>query len=206
MVLQHVAAAARRPSPRNATPSRARSSSGLPRAEVAEHEAPAARPAHVDLSRVALERDVVAEPLGLLVGVGVAADPGEQPGVVDDHALGLVEPQALAHPQRDQGLADHVLHRLAQAQVGAQRQRRHQLGEADPRPRDRTHERSLLRRAARHRRCEVRVAAAVRSSARSAALGSIAPVVTWRLAAWMRSMTVLSSHSTGSSGSNTASR
>ena len=51
-----------------------------------------------------LQSDVVAEPLGLLVGVGVAADVDEQGGVVDDGALLLVQPDCLGQPQRDQAL------------------------------------------------------------------------------------------------------
>jgi len=45
-----------------------------------------------------LQRDVVAEPLRLLVGVRMAAHVDEQRGVVDDGALVLVEPQPLGEP------------------------------------------------------------------------------------------------------------
>ena len=78
-----------------------------------------------------LQRDVVAEPLGLLVRVGVAADVDEQRRVVDRRALLLVEPEPLGQPQRDQALPQHVLHRLPEAEVDAQRQRRDELGEAN---------------------------------------------------------------------------
>ena len=74
-----------------------------------------------------LQGDVVAEPLGLLVGVGMAADVDEQGGVVDDRPLLLVEPDPLGQPQRDQALAQHVLHRLPETEVDAERERGHQL-------------------------------------------------------------------------------
>ncbi len=38
------------------------------------------------LESISLDPDVVPEPLGLLVGVGVAANPGKEAGVVDDRA------------------------------------------------------------------------------------------------------------------------
>jgi hypothetical protein len=50
---------------------------------------------------------------------------------VHDLAFGLVEAEQLAHPQRDQGLADDVLHRLPEAEVGPERQDGHQLGQAN---------------------------------------------------------------------------
>jgi hypothetical protein len=61
----------------------------------------------------------------------VASHPGEQARVVDDLAFGLVEAEQLAHPQRDQGLADDVLHRLPEAAVGSKRQGGHQLSQAN---------------------------------------------------------------------------
>jgi hypothetical protein len=48
--------------------------------------------------------DVVAEPLGLLVSIGVTADVDEQGGVVDDRALLFVEADSLGQPQRNQAL------------------------------------------------------------------------------------------------------
>ena len=78
-----------------------------------------------------LQGDVVAEPLRLLVGVRVAADVDEQRGVVDDGALLLVEPERLGQPQRDQALPQHVLHRLPEAEVDAERERGDQLRQPD---------------------------------------------------------------------------
>ena len=77
-----------------------------------------------------LGRDVVREPLGLLVRVGVTTDVDQQRRVVDDRALVLVEPHPLGEPQRDQALPQHVLHRLAEAEVDAERQRGNELGQA----------------------------------------------------------------------------
>src|SRR5262249_55197617 len=58
-------------------------------------------PRIVDEAPVGLENNVIAEPLGLLVGIGVAANPGHQARVIDDDAIRLAKAQALAHPQRD---------------------------------------------------------------------------------------------------------
>jgi hypothetical protein len=76
-----------------------------------------------------LHRDVVAEPLGLLVRVGMAADVDQQRGVVDDRALPVVEPGQLGQPQRDPALPQHVFHRLPEPEVHTQRQGGHQLGQ-----------------------------------------------------------------------------
>ena len=44
----------------------------------------------------------------------MAADPGEEPDVVDDYPVGLVQVEPLGHPQGDQGLPQRVLHRLGE--------------------------------------------------------------------------------------------
>ena len=82
---------------------------------------------------VRLERKVIPEPFRLLVRVGVTPDPYQQRGVVDDGPLLLIETGTLGQPQRDHALAQHVLHRLAEAKVDPQRQRRHQLRQTDVR-------------------------------------------------------------------------
>ena len=82
------------------------------------------------------EGDVVAEPLRLLVGVGVAADVDEQRGVVDRCPLGLVEAEQLTESKPDQALTQDVFHRLPEAEVDPQRQRRDEFGQpnrCDPR-------------------------------------------------------------------------
>ena len=69
---------------------------------------------------VGLERDVVAEPLGLLMGVGMTADVDEQGRVVDDGSLVLAKPDRFGETHRDHGLAQHVLHRLAEPEIDPQ--------------------------------------------------------------------------------------
>ena len=57
----------------------------------------------------------------------MTADVDEQGGVIDDRPLLLVEPYALGDPEGDEALTEHVLHRLAEAEVDAERQRRDEL-------------------------------------------------------------------------------
>jgi len=85
-------------------------------------QVPHARRGHAQAARLVveldrLERDVVAEPLGLLVGVGVAAHADQQRGVVHDRPFVLVEADALGQAQRDQALSEHVLHRLPEPEI-----------------------------------------------------------------------------------------
>ena len=77
-----------------------------------------------------LECDVVAEPLGLLVRVGVTADVHQQRGVVQRRPLLVVETEPVGEPEGDDALAQDVLHRLAEAEIDAERQRSDQLREA----------------------------------------------------------------------------
>ena len=81
-----------------------------------------------------LQRDVVAEPLRLLVRVGVAADVDEERGVVDGRPVVVVEADALGEPQRDEALPQHVLHRLTEAEVDAERERGDELGQPNRAP------------------------------------------------------------------------
>ncbi len=76
-----------------------------------------------------LHRDVVTEPLRLLIRVGVTADVDQKRGVVDRRSLLRVQPSALGDAKRDQALAQHMLHRLAEPEVDAQRERSHQFGQ-----------------------------------------------------------------------------
>ena len=55
----------------------------------------------------------------------------EERRVVDGHARLLALPDPLGHPQRDEALTEHVLHRLPEPEVDPERQRRHELGEAE---------------------------------------------------------------------------
>ena len=65
--------------------------------------------------------------------IGVTSDIDQQRGVVNRRPVPLAEPRLVRQPQRDQALADNVLHRLPEPQVHAQRQRREQLGHPDGR-------------------------------------------------------------------------
>ena len=90
---------------------------------MADHEQrPAGRGGEVDQAGVVLQRGLVAEPLGLLVGVDVAADPGQHRAEVDGVALLVAEPDPLGQAERDHRLAQYVLHRLPHAEVDAERE------------------------------------------------------------------------------------
>ena len=80
-----------------------------------------------------LQRDVIAEPPRLLVRVGMTADVDEQSRVVDDRPRLLVKPDPLAKPQRDQALAQHVLHWLPETEVDPERKRRDELSQPNMR-------------------------------------------------------------------------
>ena len=80
-----------------------------------------------------LQRDVVAEPFRLFVGVGMTAHIDEQRRVVDVGALLFVQPDSIGEPERDQALPQHVLHRLTESEVDTERQRRDELRQADGR-------------------------------------------------------------------------
>ena len=77
-----------------------------------------------------LEGDVVAEPFGLLVRVGVTADVHQQRGVVQRRPLLVVETQPVGEPEGDDALPQDVFHRLAEAEIHAERQGGDQLREA----------------------------------------------------------------------------
>ena len=80
---------------------------------------------------VGLQPDVVPEPLGLLVRVGVAADVGQQRRVVDRDPRLLLDADVLREAQCDQALAEYVLHRLVEPEVDAQREGGHDLRQTD---------------------------------------------------------------------------
>ena len=62
--------------------------------------------------------------------VGVAPHAGQEADVVDDGALGFVEPKPVAQAECHHTGAQHVFHRLAVAEIGRQREGRHDLSEA----------------------------------------------------------------------------
>jgi hypothetical protein len=84
----------------------------------------------IPIVRVALDRQLIAEPLGLLIGIGMAAHPRQQSRVVHDCALRLVQTQMLGQAQGDETGPHHVLHGLTQTEVGTERQKSDQFGKA----------------------------------------------------------------------------
>ena len=100
---------------------------------VAEGQAHQRQPGQIDAVTVAAERDVVAEPGRHFRGVGHAARPGQHHHVVQRHPRLRLQAQSLPEPDRDQPRAQHVLHRLAQPQIGRQREGGHDLSQPEPR-------------------------------------------------------------------------
>ena len=82
----------------------------------------------------------------------MTADVDQESGVVDDRARLLVESDPLSQPERDQALAQHVLHRLPEAEVDPERQRADELSQ----PHVRTVQIPAHRRALRHAGEEVK--------------------------------------------------
>jgi hypothetical protein len=78
------------------------------------------------------ERDIVAEQLGELERLP-RADQGQQGHPIGLGTLLLIEAEVIGEPERDETGAQHVLHRLAERQVGREGERGHQLREPHPR-------------------------------------------------------------------------
>ena len=93
-----------------------------------------------------LERDVVAEPLGLLVGIGVTADVDQQRAVVGGRPRVIPGAGELTQARRDAALAQDVFHRLAEPQVDPQRQCGEQLRQPGTRIASVTHAEQPTRR------------------------------------------------------------
>ena len=91
----------------------------------------AARVAQLVLVLVRLQSEVVAEPLRLLVCVGVTPDGQEQRRVVHDDLFLVRELELLSEMQRDEALAKYVLHRLTEAEIDTERQRGDELRQPD---------------------------------------------------------------------------
>ena len=160
-----------RPESANSSPTRKRCSGGLPepRRRIAAAIARGLVELVVVLAR--LQRDVVAEPLRLLVRVGVAADVDEQRGVVDDRPRLLVEADALREAQRDQALPQHVLHRLPEAEVDAERERGDELRQPNLRATGSRSPRAEAIPASGRRRQELRVLGCLAPAGQSARRG-----------------------------------
>ena len=126
--------AARRPAPMNATPTRARCQRPRARADVPQHERHrGAGRAMSSCVRVGLQRDVVPEPLRLLVGVDVAPDPREQTDVVDDPRAPARRARAARPAAARSATGASRAPSAGPAQIGAQRQHRDQLRQPDAR-------------------------------------------------------------------------
>jgi hypothetical protein len=80
-----------------------------------------------DLEQAPAKFDVISEQLRHLRGVGRAADHREQRRPVDRFVLMGFEVERLSEAARDQARAQAVLHRLAETEVGRQRERRDNL-------------------------------------------------------------------------------
>ena len=89
---------------------------------------PAGGGREVRLPEVALERSLVAEPLGLLVGIDVAPHPRHERAVVQGVAFIVCQADPLAQRERDQALAQPMLHRLTHTEVRTERKDPEQLG------------------------------------------------------------------------------
>ena len=97
--------------------------------EQPEHRRNVTRAERLVLVLGCLHRDVVAKPPRLLVRVGVTPDVDQQRRVVHREPLGLVEIHEIRKTERDSALAEDVLHRLGEAEIDPERQRREQLGQ-----------------------------------------------------------------------------
>jgi hypothetical protein len=87
------------------------------RAEQAHPVDHAGDTAHVDVVFRRLGGDVVTEPFRLFMRVRMTTDVDEQCGVVGRRPEFLVETEDLGQAQRDEALAQDVLHRLTEAEV-----------------------------------------------------------------------------------------
>jgi len=103
----------------------------MTRAETAEGRDSAASASQPVVVLCRLQGDVVPEPLRLLVRVGVTANVDQERRVVHSRTFGLAEPHTLRDPQRDEALAQDVLHGLSEPKVDTERKRRNQFGKAD---------------------------------------------------------------------------
>ena len=76
-----------------------------------------------------LEGDVVTEPFGLFVRVGVTTHVDQQGRVIDRRPFGLLDAENLGEAQGDEALTEDVLHRLPEPEVDPQGQRRDEFGQ-----------------------------------------------------------------------------
>lgn len=105
----------------------------MPRADAAEHEPEHRQAREVDLVVVVTEGDVVAEHCGDLGGVSDTADPREGGDVIEGVAVVELETDVFAQASGDHPGAQHMLHRLAQPEIGREREGTDQFGQRDAR-------------------------------------------------------------------------
>jgi hypothetical protein len=98
---------------------------------VAEHEAQHGQSGEIDLPAVTPERDVVAEPGRQLRGVGDAANPRQRRDVVEAASVVMFEADMIAQTSCDDPRPQDVLQRLAQPEVGREREGSDKFGQRD---------------------------------------------------------------------------
>jgi hypothetical protein len=86
----------------------------------------------VDVVAVAPEGDVVAEPRRKFGCVGYTSDPRQHHDVVQGRSRFVFDSHAFAEASRDHPRAQHVLHRLAQPEIGCQREGGDKFRQAHP--------------------------------------------------------------------------
>jgi hypothetical protein len=100
----------------------------FPAGDVAHEELHVRQSRPVDQIGRGPHRDVVAEPSGVFLGIGMASDPHDQRRVVDGAALFGGQAEPVGQSAGDDRRAQHVFGRLTQTQVDGHRQRRQHLG------------------------------------------------------------------------------
>ena len=106
---------------------------GGPRPGMAQREPHQGQASEIDTITVAPEGDVIAKPGRHFRGVGHTAHPRQHHHVIKRYPRLGSQVQAFPKPYRNQPGPQYVLHRLAQPQVGCQRERGHQLRQPQPR-------------------------------------------------------------------------
>jgi hypothetical protein len=99
----------------------------------AGHEPEHGQAGEVDLEAVASEGDVVTEPRRHLGCVRHTSHPGERGDVVQGAAVIRRDTDEVAQARRNEPRPQHVLHGLAETEVGGQREGGHELGQPDAR-------------------------------------------------------------------------
>ena len=99
-------------------------------ADPAEQEAHHGQAGEIDLVCGRAKLDLVPELRRQLVGVSRAPDPRQHRRVIDGGALGVVDADPVGQPKGDPALAQDVLLRHTEPEIGRQRQGRDQLSQA----------------------------------------------------------------------------